>query len=231
MRVLITGAAGTIGTNLTEGLKDRHALRGFDAREMPLLQNTVVGDITDWNAVSGATRDMDAVIHLINVGPEWEQAQQSMAGTYNVFESARKNGVERIAFASRAGLFPGSRIPRSIQRTAKLLPCPDSYYTLTKLLGEGFGDMYSSRYGMSVVSIRIGGIDPDEPDVPDHPHRLTKGDCVRVFEAAINHTGGTHERVFGVSDSDWPLYDVEHGRQAIGYHPQAKSIVPLDRRE
>ncbi len=231
MRVIITGAAGTIGTVLTNGLKDRYQLRGLDMNEMPLLQDTVIGDITDWDTVCRATEDMDAVIHLTNVGGEWEQAQQSMTGTYNVFESARQNGVEHIAFASRAGLFPGARIPRSIQRTADLLPCPDSYYTLTKLLGEGFGDMYAARYGMNVVSVRIGGIDADEPDVPDHPHRLTQGDCVAVFEAAINHSGGTHERVFGVSDSDWPLYDVEHGRKAIGYHPQAKSIVPLDKRE
>ena len=231
MRVLMTGAAGTIGTILTNGLKDRYELRGLDVREMPLLQDTVIGDIADWDTVNAATRDMDAVIHLTNVGPEWEQALQSMIGTYNVFESARQNGAERIAFASRAGLFPGARIPRSIQRTAELLPHPDSYYTITKVAGEAFGDMYSSRYGMRVVSVRIGGVDADEPDVPDHPHRLTHGDCVRVFEAAINYAGGKHERVFGVSDSDWPLYDVEHGRQAVGYHPQAKSIVPLDQRE
>ena len=36
---------------------------------------------------------------------------------------------------------------------------------------------------------------------------------------------------FGVSDSDWPLYDLEHGRQAIGYDPQDRSEVPEDQRD
>ena len=231
MRLLITGAAGTIGTVLTKGLQGRHQLRGLDVREMPLLQDVVIGDISDWNAVFRATSEMEAVMHLTNVGAEWEEAGQSMVGIYNVFESARQNGVKRIAFASRAGLFPGSQIPRSIQRTAELMWRPDSFYTITKVVGECFGDMYARQHGMSVVSVRIGGIDPDEPEVPDHPHRLTHGDCVRAFEAAIGYSGGTHERVFGVSDSDWELYDVEHGRKAIGYYPEGKSIVPLEKRE
>jgi hypothetical protein len=39
------------------------------------------------------------------------------------------------------------------------------------------------------------------------------------------------ETVFGVSDSDWPLYDLEHGRRVIGYCPQDRSHVPEDERE
>ena len=42
---------------------------------------------------------------------------------------------------------------------------------------------------------------------------------------------GRHERVFGVSDSNWPLYDIEHGRNAIGYNPKDKSVVPEDQIE
>ena len=36
--------------------------------------------------------------------------------------------------------------------------------------------------------------------------------------------------VFAVSDSDWPPYDLEHGRQVIGYDPQVRSVVPEDQR-
>ncbi|MBM3933063.1 MAG: NAD(P)-dependent oxidoreductase [SAR202 cluster bacterium] len=230
MRVLIAGAAGTIGTVLTKGLKDRHHVRGLDLRPMPLLEDTVVGSITDWDTVSKATQGMDAVIHLTTLGYEFEQAMGSITGSYNVFESGRLNGVKAIAFASRAGLFPGSRIPKTIQRTADTLWSPDSFYTISKVVGEGFGDMYASRYGISVDSVRIGGIDPVEPETPNHPHRLTHGDCVRVFEAAINHRKGTHERSFGVSDGgNWQLYDMEHGRKAIGYHPQSVAVVPPDK--
>jgi len=40
-----------------------------------------------------------------------------------------------------------------------------------------------------------------------------------------------YEMVFGVSDSDWPLYDLDHGRRVIGYDPQDRSHVPEDERE
>ncbi|MBM3933062.1 MAG: NAD(P)-dependent oxidoreductase [SAR202 cluster bacterium] len=229
MKVLITGAAGNIGTALIKAFdKSKYQIRGLDIRPMPLLTDTIVGDVTDFATVSRATKDMDAVIHLTNVGGEWQQALQSITGTYNVFESAHQNGVKTIAFASRGGLFPQARIPRKVQRTADLLWFPDSYYTITKVVGEGFGDMYSARYGMNVVSVRIGGYEPSGNPLID-PHQLSERDCVAAFEAAINYKGGKHERVFGVSDSNWQLYDVEHGRKAIGYYPKDKSVVPEEK--
>lgn len=229
MRVLITGSAGAIGTTLIKGLRDRHELRGFDRVETPELSDHTVGEITDFEAVNQAMQDMDAVIHLVNAGPEWSQALQSMTGTYNVFETAHRNGVRRVAFASRAGLLPQSYYPRTMQRTVDMLPKPETYYSITKSFGEDMGYMYSARHDMEVVSVRIGNF-KRERDLPEHPHQLSHGDCVRVFEQAIIHPGVKFEIVFGVSDSDWPLYDLDHGRRVIGYHPQDRSIVPEEDR-
>ena len=231
MRVLMTGAAGTIGTALVKGMRDRHQVRGFDSVAMPELEDTVVADIGDFGAVLEAAKDMDAIIHLVNVpGGEWENALQSMIGTYNVFEAARQVGVMRIVYASRAGVVPGSYYPRTIQRTADMLPKPDSYYSISKVFGESIGYMYSARFGMEVVAVRIGNFKPDR-DQPGHPHHLSHGDCVRLFEQAISHPGVKFEIVYGVSDSNWPLYDLEHGRRVIGYDPQDRSEVPQDERE
>ena len=229
MKVLVTGSAGRIGQHLIKNMKDRHQFRGLDIRPTENTDDFIVANVTDWDAVLYAARDMDAIIHLSNVGAEWEQAVQSMTGTRNVFEAAKEQGVKRVVFASRGGLFPGSYYPRTITRTADTPTRPDSYYTITKVFGEAMGDMFSARHGVSCVSVRIGNFNP-ERDKPTHPHMLSLGDCVRVFEAAITVENIKHERVFGVSDSDWPLYDIEHGRKAIGYHPQDKSIVPLDQR-
>ena len=230
MRVLVTGGAGRIGTHLFKNLKGKYEFRGLDIVASPLYKDFVVANVTDWNAVFEATKGVDAIIHLSNVGPEWEQAKQSMIGTYNVYESAARNGVKHIAFASRGGIFPRTFYPRHMMRTATMLPRPESYYSITKVFGEAMGDMYSAKYGISIVSVRIGNFDPQRTQLID-PHQMGNGDCVRVFEAAINHSGGKHERVFGVSDSNWPLYDIEHGKKAIGYYPQEKSIVPEDQIE
>ena len=230
MRVLITGSAGQIATNLIKGMKERHQLRGLDRVPTPDLEDSVVGDIADFDVVLEATRDMDAVIHLANVGSEWEQALQSMVGTYNVLEAAHQNEVRRIAYASRAGLLPQAYYPRTIQRTMDMLPRPDSYYSVTKVFGENLGYMYTARFDMEVVAVRIGNFKL-ERDQPEHPHQLSHEDCVQVFEQAITHPDVKYEVVFGASESDWPLYDLEHGRRTIGYDPQDRSEVPEDERQ
>ena len=67
VRVLITGAAGRIGSVLVKGLKDRYRVRGFDRVEMPDLEDSLVGDVADFDAVLKATEGMEAVIHLAAV--------------------------------------------------------------------------------------------------------------------------------------------------------------------
>ena len=231
MRVLITGAAGIIGSTLVAGMKDHHQLRGLDCVEMPDLEDAIVGDIADFDTMLQATQGMDAVIHLATVkgGEEWDNALQNFIGTYNVFEAARQNEVRRIAYASRGGVLPASYYPRSLQRTVDLMPKPESFYTITKVFGESIGYMYSSRYDMEVVAVRIGNFKRDRP-LPEHPHQLSHRDCVQLFERCITHPGLKYEIVFGVSDSDWPLYDLEHGRRVIGYDPQDRSEVPEEER-
>jgi nucleoside-diphosphate-sugar epimerase len=111
----------------------------------------------------------------------------------------------------------------------EMLPKPDSYYTISKVFGESIGYMYAARFDMEVVAVRIGNFKRDR-DLPAHPHHLSHGDCIRLFEQTITHPGVKFEAVFGVSDSDWPLYDLGHGRRAIGYDPQQRSEVPEEER-
>ena len=230
MRVLITGSAGAIGTTLIKGLRDRHEIRGLDLVPTPDLDDALIGDVTDYNTVEEAVYGMDALIHLANVGPSWEESLQSMVSTYNIFEAGHQHGVLRVAYASRAGVLPRSFYPHTIQRKVDMPPKPDGYYTISKVFGESIGYMYSAQFGMGVVAVRIGNF-KRERDLPEHPHQLSHGDCVRLFEQAITHPEISFEIVFGVSDSDWPLYDLEHGRCAIGYDPQDRSIVPENERE
>ena len=225
-KVLITGAAGRIGSVLAEGLGERYEIRGFDQVPMPALQDSIVGSVSDYDACLQATRGMDAVIHLAGVptgSAPWQQVlEANFDGTYNMMEAARENGLRRVAFASRAGIL--GPYPSDLQRTVDMIPRPQSYYTMSKVFGESLGHMYAWRHGMRFTSLRIGNFKL-ERDQPQHPHQLGHADNVRAFEAAITHTGSPYEVVFAVSDSDWPLYDLDHGRQAIGYDPQQRSTV------
>ena len=49
---------------------------------------------------------------------------------------------------------------------------------------------------------------------------------MRVFEQAITHPGVRFAVVWGVSDSNLPVYDLDHGREVIGYEPQDRSEAP-----
>ena len=69
------------------------------------------------------------------------------------------------------------------------------------------------------MGVRIGNLNANRPYPEDQPNQLSHADCVRVFERAITHPGVKWELVFGVSDSNWKLYDIEHGQRAIGYYP------------
>jgi uronate dehydrogenase len=104
---------------------------------------------------------------------------------------------------------------------------PNSYYSCSKVFGEGLGFMYSHLHGMEVVCVRIGNFKLRR-DQPRHPNHLSHGDAVRVFERAIVAPDVSFEIVFGVSDSNWPLYDLEHGRRTIGYYPADRSYVPQE---
>ena len=231
-RILITGAAGKVGSVLVRGLRDRYVLRGLDRQPMPEIEDAVVADLGDTDALAEAIRGMDAVIHLAgapNAAALWEDVLESnIAGMYNIMESAHQAGVRRVAYASRAGLL--APFPEDVTRTADLPVRPESYYSVSKAFGENLGYMYSARSGMEVVCVRIGNLKADRPE-PSHPHHLGHEDCVRVFEQAVTWPDVRFEIVFGVSGSSVPLYDLEHGRKVIGYYPKqgfpAKGTEPV----
>lgn len=221
MKILITGAAGAVGSLLVQGMKERHALRALDRLPLEGLEDTIEGDVGDFDTMLEATAGMDAVIHLTGIDHDWEGVLHSnIIGTYNMLETARINGVRRIAYASRAGVH--GKTPEHIMRTVDMVPTPIGFYTVSKVFGEALGYSYANRHDMEFVAVRIGNLSRTRP-LPEHPHQLSHADAVRVFEQAVTHPGVKFEVVYGVSDSTWPRYDVDHGRRAIDYYPQDKS--------
>ena len=89
---------------------------------------------------------------------------------------------------------------------------------------DHFNPAWSRRIGQLGMPVHVASIHEREAVACGCP-----ADCLRVFEQALVHPGLSFAVVFGVSDSNWPLYDLEHGRQTIGYYPQDCSFVPEDR--
>ena len=102
-RVLITGAAGTIGGVLGRALADDYELTGVDLEQAAEMETTVA-DMRDAAAVAGAFAGQDAVIDLAAASRSetpWDRVyENNVASTYNALEAARAAGVKRLIFAS-----------------------------------------------------------------------------------------------------------------------------------
>src|SRR5690349_15122794 len=106
-RVLITGAAGAIGTvlrpALREGLVELRLSDIDDVTDLAENETFVRADLTDFDAVQRAVDGVEAVVHLGAVPNEaaWDViAGPNLHGVYHVFEAARRAGVARLVYAS-----------------------------------------------------------------------------------------------------------------------------------
>src|SRR5476649_1066453 len=160
-RVLITGAAGAIGTALRLGLRDRwRHLRLTDIRPVPDLaanEELVVADIADRPALESMMAGVKAVVHLAGIVGTYtleDLFRVNARGLFDVFESARTAGVERIVFASSNHAFGCYPITEKVSPV--LPPRPDSLYGVFKVWGETMLRNYYDRHGVTSVSLRIG---------------------------------------------------------------------------
>ena len=218
MRILITGSSGALGSVLVKAFNRKYELRGLDRTPNFDMEDNIVGDIADFDTVVNATSNIDAVIHLaaaMGGHYPWEDIlRNNIIGTYNVVEAARVNKVRRFVFASRAGILKPE--PEDAKRTVEMLPKPLHFYSISKIFGENIGYMYSVRFDMEVVCVRIGNF-KTENILPKGETTLSHADAVQLFEKAVTHPGVRYEVVFGVSDPNNPRYDMEHASNAIGY--------------
>ncbi|MFZ0040318.1 MAG: NAD-dependent epimerase/dehydratase family protein, partial [Solirubrobacteraceae bacterium] len=174
MRVLVTGGSGFIGSHVVDKLRARgHEPVIYDLRPSPWHSNpthptpdlpavdTVLGSITDREALERALHSCDAVAHLAavadvnDVHAEPEDAERVNArGTVAVLEAARRAGVKRIVYASTIWVYSDCE-PEEVDEDT-LLPAPSHLYTSTKLAGELYCKAYQELYGLDYTILRFG---------------------------------------------------------------------------
>jgi hypothetical protein len=228
-RILITGAAGKIGSLLRRSLRrsDRFLVL-LDVAAQPDLDPgepaaLIVASITDQEAMDRACVDVDVVIHLGGIsggGATWDEyVNVNVNGTHVVLEAARRAGVSKVVVASSNHAVGFHRIIEGETVPDYLFARPDSYYGVSKVVGESLGSLYHDRYGMDVLCLRIGSY----LEIPTASRNLwswlSPGDCVRLFEASIAAPGAGFRVVWGVSANARGIVSLEEGF-AIGYVPQ-----------
>jgi uronate dehydrogenase len=223
--VLITGATGDVGTHLSRELASKYKLRLSDKRPMKPAkgQSFVKADVSKMADALRITKGVDAIVHLggYSVEGPWEAIlQANIAGCYNVFEAARRNGVKRVIFPTSNHAVGFYRRDRTIDH--RIYPRPDSRYGVSKVFGEALGSLYADKYGMEFFMIRIGNVNP----VPIDKRRLaiwvSPRDIAQLVSIGIEHPEVKFEIVYGVSRNKRSWYDNSNAYR-LGYQPQDDS--------
>jgi len=220
-RVLITGAAGRIGTYLRDALPAAEwRLRLLDCRPFDDDQEVVIADVQDSEALVAAMEGVDAVVHLAGISVEApldEILGPNIEGTWRVFDAARRAGVPRVIYGGSNHAIGFT--PRSDLLTAEVPLRPDTNYGVSKAFGEAVARFYADRYGLRVACLRIGSCD----DRPRSPRMLSTwlspGDAVRLVDACLRAPKLDYAVVYGVSGNTRGWWDLQPARD-LGYDPR-----------
>jgi uronate dehydrogenase len=230
LTIVITGAAGTIGSMLRPRLAapDR-VLRLLDVKPITAGpgEEAVIADATDLDAMTRVCEGADAVIHLAGIPSEapWERiAQVNIGSTYVAFEAARRAGVPRVIFASSnhaVGFTPRSAFPAADYA----FPAPDTYYGVSKVAGEGLAALYHNRYGLDTICLRILTCTERPRERRALSTWLSPDDTGRLFEACLTAEKPGFRVCYGVSANTRGGYVSLDEARALGYDPQDDAEV------
>jgi len=204
LRVLVTGAAGLIGTTLHKGLSGRCArLRLLDIRPATATapnEEVQIVDLTDAAQATRALSDIDVVVHLAGIPDEdtWERIlPNNILATYNLFEASRICGVKRVIFASSNHVIGYYRADRDVD--TRMPVRPDSRYGVSKVFGEALGRLYADKHGIEVACLRIGSFRKQPENARQLATWISPRDLVSLVRAYIEARKFHFIVLYGVS--------------------------------
>lgn len=232
--LLITGAAGIVGTALRPYLRQHYQLRLLDRRPVADLQkgeNQRVGDLTDARLVEEAVAGCHAILHLAcahGTGIAFgDTVQPNYHATLYLLEAAQRHGVRRFVFTSSHHVM-GQYRTDSAASFDHLPPAPDSYYALSKVFGEAACAAWTLRYQLPTFVIRIGNADPQVSDARRLRLWTSDRDLAQLVRIGLEHPAVRHEVVYGVSECPGALFHNTRARE-LGYLPEdnaADNLAP-----
>jgi uronate dehydrogenase len=226
-RILVTGAAGGIGTRLRKLLKGVYPIiRLSDIRRPDDLspdESFMAAELSDYAQVEPLVAGIDGIVHLgghSTEGPWPTILNSNIIGTYNIFEAAYRAGVKRVVFASSnhaVGFYPRDKTI-GVNVTVR----PDSRYGVSKAFGEAIGAFYAEKHGLRVACLRIGNFG----DAPLDKRRLSiwisPEDLMQLVRIGLEHRDLHFEIFYGASDNEASWWDNSNARR-YGYKPQGKA--------
>lgn len=173
-KVLVTGAAGFIGSHICEYLLKHGAkVVAFDNLKTGLQSNIdlfighenynfIKGDLTDLAACIEATKGVDVITHQAALGSVPRSVKLPLAtheanatGFLNVLEAAKSNGIKRVVYASSSSVYGDSV---TLPKVENEIGSPLSPYAVSKLSNELYAKVYADSYGLELIGFRYFNI-------------------------------------------------------------------------
>ena len=247
MRIVITGAAGSIGQQIIKELSGRHELRLIDRRSTrstntvvaDLAQNRVKSFVKPWSAGLPAPwmkafQGADVVLHLaayLRHDLNWSKVlQDNVRATWNVLEAAVLHRVPRVVYASsnwavkalEMAMAPACYLPGQPKITSNEAPCPSTLYGVSKAFGELAGRALVEEGRLeSFVAVRIGSYKPDRPGKEEARSRWIGSQDIRsLFRRCVEAKFTGFHVIYGVSAQSTAPYDLSYTTRLLSWVPE-----------
>ena len=238
LRVLVTGAAGVIGTAFWQRRHGEFSLRLADLRTGTLAEAPCPSmqlDVADYAACLAACANIDAVLHLAGVPHasadfDTQLLQPNIVGTHNIFRAAQVKKVKRVVFASSAQAVEG--YPLDVQVQENMPARAANLYGASKAFGEGVASAFAHQHGMTAIAVRIANVarfeQGQQHSARDIAAFISERDVVQLLARCISADvpPGYHV-VHGVSDNRYKRLSIAATRQLVGYAPQDDGFTLL----
>ena len=238
-KVLVTGAAGRIGSAFAEHSFERYDLRLMvrgDEEKIPAIEpwgEVVQCDLGDVEGLTAICEGMDTVLHLAadhRVHASWEDLlPNNIVGVHNLFAAAKSQGCRRVIFASSVNAMNGT--PHETQIRSEDPVNPGNLYGVSKCFGESLCRYYATREDMSGIALRIGGFQPLESIKGPIPRPyasifVSPRDLMQMLDKCIDDETLQFAIFQAVSNNRHNAFDISDARQLLKYTPVDDAFNP-----
>ncbi|MEP2980824.1 MAG: NAD(P)-dependent oxidoreductase [Lentilitoribacter sp.] len=224
MKLVLTGAAGRLGSYLREPLANfADELISTDiVDDIGMLydgESYVKADLASFDDMLAVLKGADMVVHMgayADEGPFEKLLGPNFVGAYNVWESAYQNGLKRVIYGSSihaVGMYPKNEFIGVDARHR-----PDTFYGLAKCFAEDLGSLYWDKRGLESVHMRILSC-AQVTGARALGSWLSYDDLIQLVQRCIETPVTGFSVIYGVSDND--RVPVDNSKASfIGYRPK-----------